>query len=47
VPFGAAFLSVLFYELIYKKTQAFLAQDDDHSDGDNSQDHDHTDHVND
>jgi glycerol uptake facilitator-like aquaporin len=44
VPFGAAFLSVLFYELIYKKTQAFLAQDDDHSDGDNSQDHDHVDH---
>jgi len=42
VPFGAAFLSVLFYELIYKKTQAFLANDDDHSD--NSQDNDSTDH---
>jgi len=40
VPFGAAFLSVLFYELIYKKTQAFLAQDDDQSDGGSSQDHD-------
>ena len=33
VPFGAAFLSVLFYELVYKKTQAFLAHDDDTSDG--------------
>lgn len=33
VPFGAAFLSVLFYELVYKKTQAFLAHDDDNSDG--------------
>lgn len=42
VPFGAAFLSVLFYELIYKKTQAFLANDDDHSD--NSQDNDSSDH---
>jgi len=31
VPFGAAFLSVLFYELVYKKTQAFLAHDDDKS----------------
>lgn len=43
VPFGAAFLSVLFYELIYKKTQAFIANDDDHSD--NSQDNDSSDHV--
>jgi len=25
VPFGASFLAVLFYELVYKKTQAFLA----------------------
>ena len=33
VPFGAAFLSVLFYELVYKKTQAFLAHEDDNSDG--------------
>ena len=32
VPFGAAFLSVLFYELVYKKTQAFLAHEDDNSD---------------
>jgi len=31
VPFGAAFLAVLFYELVYKKTQAFLAHDDDKS----------------
>jgi len=39
VPFGAAFLSVLFYELVYKKTQAFLAHEDDHSDGGSSQGH--------
>ena len=33
VPFAAAFLSVLFYELVYKKTQAFLAHEDETSDG--------------
>ena len=38
VPFGAAFLSVLFYELVYKKTQQFLSHGDDASDnsGNNS-----------
>lgn len=34
VPFGGAFLAVLFYELIYKKTQAFLAHEEEHSDSD-------------
>lgn len=32
VPFAASFLAVLFYELVYKKTQAFLAHEDDASD---------------
>ena len=40
VPFAAAFLSVLFYELVYKKTQAFLAHEDDRSDG-SAQDNEH------
>lgn len=33
-PFAASFLAVLFYELVYKKTQQFLshAGEDDHSD---------------
>jgi len=34
VPFGGAFLAVLFYELVYKKTQAFLAHEEEHSDSD-------------
>jgi len=38
VPFGSAFLAVLFYELVYKKTQAFLAHEDDNSDGSGVQD---------
>ena len=33
VPFGGAFLAVLFYELVYKKTQAFLTHEDENSDG--------------
>jgi hypothetical protein len=32
VPFVASFLAILFYECVYKKTQAFLAHDDDCSD---------------
>jgi len=38
VPFGAAFLSVLFYELVYKKTQQFLANEDDVSDNSGHED---------
>jgi len=32
VPLGGSFLAVLFYELVYKKTQAFLAHEEEHSD---------------
>jgi len=32
VPFGGSFLAVLFYELVYKKTQAFLSHEEEHSD---------------
>ena len=41
VPFAAAFVSVLFYELVYKKTQAFLAHEDGESESDKSQNEDH------
>ena len=29
VPFGGAIVAVFFYEFVYKKTQAFLAHEDD------------------
>jgi len=38
VPFAASFLAVLFYELVYKKTQAFLAHEDDASDNSQTDD---------
>lgn len=31
VPFASAFLAVLFYEMVYKRTQAFLAHEDGES----------------
>lgn len=39
VPFAGAIVAVFFYEFIYKKTQAFLAhEDDDKSDASDSRD---------
>lgn len=38
MPFAGAFLAVLFYELVYKRTQAFLAHEDDTSDGSQNND---------
>lgn len=40
VPFGAAFLAVLFYEFIYKKTQAFLHHEDEPISDDGLGEHD-------
>jgi len=37
-PFAASFLSVLFYELVYKKTQQFLSHGGEDDASDNSSD---------
>ena len=34
VPFAGALLAAFFYEFIYKKTQAFLAHEDESNDSD-------------
>jgi len=38
IPFGGAILAVFFYELVYKKTQAFLAHEDGDSNVSDSRD---------